>query len=131
MAEAIAGRDWHFGRAAGTHAPSGWLDSALEAARHALVPAVSSGVLAVAVLWALAAAVLPWVLRGRSLTVDVLGAGAWVAGLVAASEALGEALRGAVAYPHPHGLLAGAALGGVLALAARRMRQGTADAPVA
>jgi hypothetical protein len=131
LAEAIAGRDWHFGRAAGTQAPNAWLDSAAEAARHALVPTVGSGVLAVAVLWALAAAVLPWVLHSRSLAVDVLGAGAWIAGLVAGSEALGEALKGTVAQPHPRGALAGAALGGVLALAARRVRGGTADAPVA
>ena len=130
LAEAIAGRDWQFGRAVDTHAPHAWLHSAPEAARHALVPTVSSGVLTVAVLWALAAAVLPWVLRGRSLAAGVVGAGAWVVGLVAGSEALGEALRGAVTLPHPRGVLAGAALGGVLALVARRVREGAADAPV-
>ena len=37
------------------------------------------------VLWAAAAVVLPWLVRGRSLAVDIVGATVWAAGLAAAT----------------------------------------------
>jgi hypothetical protein len=59
-------------------------------------------------VWAVAALVLPLLVRGRALPVDVVGATAWAAGLAAAMEgATGAA---------PRGLILGALGAGALAL---------------
>jgi serine/threonine protein kinase len=68
---------------------------------HVLRPLLTSGALAPAVVWAGAAVILPWLVRGRSAAVDFVLASAWAAGLVAATYA---ALRTV------HGPLAGATL---------------------
>jgi len=78
-----------------------------------------AGLPALLALWALAAAVLPWLVRGRSLAVDVVAATAWAAGLGSATAALGQSLSGAAA--EPRGLVAGAVLAGVAAVAGARM----------
>ena len=49
-------------------------------------------------VWAVAALVLPWIVRGRSLSADVVAATAWAAGLAAATATLGEAI-GSVPVP--------------------------------
>ena len=46
-------------------------------------------------LWAAAAVVMPWLVRGRSLPADIVGATAWSAGLAAATASLGVAVTGA------------------------------------
>jgi hypothetical protein len=66
-------------------------------------------------LWALAAALLPLLVRGRSALLDTLAAILWAALLAAAVPLLDRGL-------HPHGALLGAALGGLLAVAARALR---------
>jgi hypothetical protein len=71
-----------------------------------------SGVLLLAPLWAAAAVVLPWLVRGRSLPVDVVAASAWAAGLASATAAVATWAR----LAEPRGLAAGAVVAGVLAL---------------
>jgi hypothetical protein len=71
----------------------------------------TSPAIALVAVWAVAAAVLPYLVRGRLLTVDLVAASAWAAGLAAATQAvLGTA---------PRGLIVGAIAAGVLAVAPR------------
>jgi hypothetical protein len=76
--------------------------------------AVRSGALAIAPVWAVAAAVLPWVVRGRNAALDLVGACAWAAAVALATRA--------VAPAEPRGLLAGAALGALGAVLASALR---------
>ena len=57
---------------------------------------------------------LPWLVRGRSLAVDVVAATAWAAGTAAAD---GGARASAWSCAPPHGLVAGAVAAGAVALA--------------
>ncbi|HWC27447.1 MAG TPA: hypothetical protein VG474_12745 [Solirubrobacteraceae bacterium] len=90
----------------------------MEAAQHALWPLTAGGALALALLWALAAIVLPLLVRGRSPALDLVGVSAWAAALAAATQALADAL---VLDP-PRGLVAGALAGAATAVAARAAR---------
>jgi hypothetical protein len=67
-------------------------------------------------LWAAAAVLLGWLVRGRHLALDVAAAATWSAGLAAATASL-AAWTG---LPEPRGLVAAAVLAGVVALWARR-----------
>ncbi len=87
-------------------------------ARPDLDAVAEPGVLALAALWGAAAAVLPLLVRGRTLAVDVVAATVWAAGLAAATGAIAEAL----AYAEPDGTVPGAVLAGVVALAAAAFR---------
>jgi hypothetical protein len=92
--------------------PRGWTRHAGRALADAAWPLVSGGAAALAVLWALGALVLPWLVRGRSLAFDVVAATTWAAGLAAATGALAERVTGAP----PPGLVAGGIAAGVLAV---------------
>ncbi|MGH2900293.1 MAG: hypothetical protein ACRDMZ_16585, partial [Solirubrobacteraceae bacterium] len=70
------------------------------------------------VLWALAAILLPLLVRGRSAALDIVGVAGWAAALAAGTQALSEAL---VLDP-PRGLVVGAVAGAVFAVAARAVR---------
>lgn len=130
LAEPLAGRTLAYGRAAGTLAPGRWSGSLDGAVEHALRPLLQSGPLVGALVWAAAAVGLPWLVRGRSMALDLLGATAWVALLVAAAGAAGRLPGVAVAHSYPRGMLAGAALGGVAAVLLRAARRGPAPDPV-
>jgi hypothetical protein len=79
-------------------AASAWRDSADQALTDVLGPLVTSEAMLVPLLFAATAACLPWLVRDRALGLAFLGAGAWAAGLAAASQALGhDALLGAIA----------------------------------
>ncbi len=124
IAEALLGRDLHLGRVVG--APAG-ARSAADAA-DVLWGVLSSGLVAGAVLWALAATLLPLLTARGGLLAATVGAAAWAAALVLATGALGRALEGAVALPDPRGTLAGAVAGAALAVASRALRDGPATA---
>lgn len=118
IAEALTGDRLLAGPAAGVAPLPGWERSVPEAARHALGPVLTSGTLAVAAVWGLAAAVLPMLVRGRSPALDAVAATAWAAGLAAATQAIAEA---AGAGP-PRGLVAGAVVSALVAVGARAAR---------
>jgi hypothetical protein len=105
LAEPLLGRDLLFGT------PPGDAGGVLETL-------ASSGALVLAAVWAVAASVLPWLVRGRSLSVDVVGATTWAAGLAGATGAVAES----TALGDPRGLVAGALLAGALALIGARAR---------
>jgi eukaryotic-like serine/threonine-protein kinase len=117
LAEPLLERALVFGPAPDTPARASF-DGALGiTAGDVIAPAVVSGALLLGVVWAGAALVLPWLVRGRSLASDVVAATAWSAGLAAATITLGEALGDRVGQTAPHGLLAGAVAAAALALA--------------
>jgi hypothetical protein len=77
----------------------------------AVIAVATSPAIALLGVWALAALVLPYLVRGRLITIDVVGAVAWAAGLAAGTQAaLGAA---------PRGLVPGAMVCAVLAIAVR------------
>jgi hypothetical protein len=75
--------------------------------------------LAVAGVWALAAALLPLLVRGRHAVVDLLGACLWAAGLALGTQAVTRA----AGVGDPHGLVGAAALAALLAVLAMALRR--------
>jgi eukaryotic-like serine/threonine-protein kinase len=118
LAEALTSRRLVSGPAHDVAARAAWEGSALDAARDALWPLLTGGALALALLWAIAAVLLPLLVRGRSAPLDLVGATAWAATLAAATQALAQAL---VLDP-PRGLVAGTLAAAVAAVAARALR---------
>jgi hypothetical protein len=91
-------------------------------ATHVIGPLLTAGVLLGALLWAGAAAVLPWVVRGRSAVWDLVAVTVWAALLAAASPVLDAGLSAHGAAPDPRGLVLGAVVGALFAVAARALR---------
>ncbi|MEA2137279.1 MAG: eukaryotic-like serine/threonine-protein kinase, partial [Solirubrobacteraceae bacterium] len=118
LAEALTSDVLLFGQPRDVLAPGAWQGSAIDAVRDAVVPLLSGGTIAITALWALASALLPLLVRGRSAALDLVGAAGWAAALAAATQALGEAL---VLDP-PRGLVAGALVAGLVAVGARAVR---------
>ena len=118
LAESLSGDRLVFGAPRGVLARAAWEGSAFDATQHALAPLVAGGGLALAALWGLAAALLPVLVRGRSAALDLVGVAAWAAALAAATQAV----AGALVLDPPRGLIAGALLGAVIAVAARAVR---------
>jgi hypothetical protein len=101
-----------------TAAPRGWPGSPKEVAGDIVVPLFDPSVLAIAALWALAAAALPLLVRGRGPVPDLVGALIWAAGLISAHRLLSG--PGA----EPEGLLLAALAAACLAaLVAPRVRE--------
>ncbi len=75
-----------------------------------------------AAVWALAATILPWIVRGRSAALDVAAAVAWTVALLAAAPLLERTLLAHASQPSPRGALLGAVLGCALAVCARALR---------
>ncbi len=95
----------------GDEAPRRWGADAGAALDGVLWPPLASGLVLLAGLWALAALLLPWLVRGRYAGVDLVAATAWAAGLGAGTAAIAE-WAGAT---EPRGLVAGAIAAGALA----------------
>ena len=106
---------------AGTPATAVWEESVGQAATHVIAPALTMGVLLGASLWAAAALVLPWIVRGREPLLDAIAAGLWALALVLFQPMLDAGLAGG-AQTQPRGAVLGALLGACLALAARALR---------
>jgi hypothetical protein len=107
LGEAITGRALLLGSPDGTLARIHWEGSISAAAADALQPLFTTPALAPAAVWAAVAVVLPLVVRGRWLAVDLMGAAVCAAALVAAHVALGDALAAEVALSQPRGAVAG------------------------
>jgi hypothetical protein len=123
LAEPLVERTLVFGVAPGTPGRPSFDGAPGITAGDVIAPAASSGALVLALIWAGAALVLPWLVRGRSLTSDAVAATAWAAGTAAATVALGEWLGDRVADSTPRGAVAGAVLAGALALALTHVRR--------
>ena len=106
LVSALAGRGLYL-KWLPAHPATGWESSVGAAAHQVLTPVVSSGVLAPAAVWALAAAVLPWLVRGRSLALDLIMAVIWSATVVSASTAVLSAVHGSHRNPDRAGRSSG------------------------
>jgi hypothetical protein len=122
LAEPLLARHLWLGLAPGAPSRAAWEGSVSNAAQHVLAPVLSVGVLLGAALWASAAILLPWVVRGRSAVLDVVAATVWSAALAAAVPALDGGLSTHAIHASPRGAVLGAIGGGVLAVAARALR---------
>jgi hypothetical protein len=110
-------------RAPSAFPPRGvWEASFGGSATHVVAATLTWELLLGAGVWALAAMVLPWIVRGRSAALDVLAAVAWTVSLLAAVPLLERALLAHASHPAPRGVLLGATLGCALAVCARALR---------
>ena len=133
LGTSLSGANLYLRAPPGSLPPGRWTPSAGVAVHHVLEPLITSGALAPALVWAGAAVILPWLVRGRLLAVDFVLASAWAAGLVAATYSALRLVHGALAGATLHG----AVLGGVAAFAivlvpsmSRTLRAGRVSARV-
>jgi tRNA A-37 threonylcarbamoyl transferase component Bud32 len=100
-----------------TAAPADWSQSAATALGDVFLPLLDPTVMLMAAAWALAAAVLPLLVRGRAPVMDIVGALIWAAGLISVHRVL------AGPESEPAGLILAAVLAaGTAAFAAPRLR---------
>ncbi len=116
LASAIAGKSLYLPLVPGVPPPHAWMSSLSATVDHLLRPEISAGVLAPALVWALAAAVLPWLVRGGSLVLDVVRVVIWAAVVVSATGAAMAAVHGSGVDAAPSAL-AGAVACAAVALA--------------
>jgi hypothetical protein len=107
LGELLTGRSLLFGVPDGALPRANWEGSISAAASDALQPLLTTPALAPVLAWMAVAVMLPLVVRGRWLAVDVVGAGVCAAALIAAHVALGDALAADVALDHARGTVAG------------------------
>ena len=115
LASAIAGKSLYLPLVPGVAPPHAWMRSLSVTVEHLLRPEISAGVLAPALVWALAAVTLPWLVRGGSLVLDVARVVVWATVLVSATGVAVAAWHGSAMGPG--GLSAPTALLGALASA--------------
>jgi serine/threonine protein kinase len=122
LAEPLLGRHLWLGQPAGTPARVAWRGSLGLTAAHVIAPLLVLGVLFGALLWAVGAAVLPWLVRGRSAALDAVAVTVWSAAIAAAAPMLDAGLSAHATSVHARGAILGAILGGMIAVAARALR---------
>jgi hypothetical protein len=120
LAEPVTGRTLLLGA---DDRPAGWAQDAGLAAERLVGPALSGGTLLAGAVWALAAVLLPVVVRGRSTALDLLGATAWAGAVTAGTAAVADVLG----RPEPAGLAAAALMAGLAALAGARVGPATSS----
>ncbi len=122
LAGPLLGRELWLRAPPGTPPRSAWEGSLSLAAAHVVAPVLALGVLLGALLWGVAAVVLPLIVRGHSAVRDVAAVALWSAVMVAATPELDAGLTAHVAHPSPRGALLGAVLGALVAVVARAVR---------
>jgi eukaryotic-like serine/threonine-protein kinase len=123
-AEVLSGNSLLYGPADGTRARATWHGSLSHAASHAIAPAITSPVLLPALAFAAFAVLLPILVRGRSLGLDLILGGVWAVGLVIALHACDQLLDNSARLGTARGATAGAALALVVAVAMAALRRG-------
>ena len=116
LGEVLTGEDLLFGVPDGALPRADWEGSISAAASDALAPLLSGPALAPAVVWAAFAVLLPLVVRRRWLAMDLLGAGLWASGLIAAHVALADLLATTTTLDAARGAVAGSIGAAVLVL---------------
>jgi len=122
LAEPLLDRRLWLGLPVGAPAPAVWEGSIATTASHVIGPALTLATLLGALLWGFGAAALPWLVRGRNAALDVLAAALWAGVIAAVTPLLDSGLATHATHPAPRGLVLGAILGGMLAVAARALR---------
>jgi serine/threonine protein kinase len=110
------------GSPASTPSRAVWEGSLDGTAIHVVGPALTTGLLFGAVLWATAAAVLPLIVRGSNAILDTLAAVVWSTALLAATPYFDAGLSAPAVLPQPHGTVLGAIAGAAIAIAGRALR---------
>jgi serine/threonine protein kinase len=121
LAEPLLDRRLWLGHGSSAPVRAAW-EASLGGAWHVVAPLLSLGVLLGAALWAGGAIVLPWIVRGRSAALDLVAATTWSAALAACAPMLDSGIASHSSHPSPRGVVLGAILGGLLAVAARALR---------
>jgi eukaryotic-like serine/threonine-protein kinase len=122
LAEPLLGRRLWEGPPAGLPARAAWEGSLKLTATHVIASAVTVQLLIGTAVWAAAAVILPWIVRGRSAALDVAAALTWTVALLSTVPLLERSAIAHSAHPSPRGALLGAVLGCVLAVCARALR---------
>jgi len=122
LVEPLAGHRLWLGIHTATPPRAMWESSIGKTAAHVIAPQLTLATLLGALLWAAAAASLPWLVRGRSAMLDVLAAVLWSTAIVLATPLLDSPLGVHALHPSPRGLVLGAILGGTVAVGARALR---------
>lgn len=122
LAESLLDKRLWLGPPNGLPPRGAWESSLSSAATHVVAATLTPELLIGAVVWALAAAVLPWLVRGHSAALDVIMALVWTTALLAATPLLDRALLPGTSQQTPHGALLGAGVGCALAVCARALR---------
>lgn len=117
IAERLTGAVLYLGRPPGTPSPPVWTASLQVTVHDVLGPLLGAGVLLPAAVWAAAATVLPWIVRGRSPALDLVRVAAWAAMLVSATGAAVRVAHVPAGYGTPRGAVLGAIASVVVALA--------------
>jgi serine/threonine protein kinase len=116
-ATATSGKVLYLPRVPGTPAAHAWMASLAVTVDGLLRTLVSTGALAPALVWAVAAVVLPWLVRGRSPALDVIRVVIWAAMLPAATTAAIAAVHGSDPIGAAPKAVIGAIAAAVIALA--------------
>jgi eukaryotic-like serine/threonine-protein kinase len=117
IAVPIADRVLYLPPLPGMPPPHVWTGSIQQTAHHVLAPLESAALLAPALIWAIAAVVLPWLVTGRSLPGDAIRVTIWSAALVLATTLAVEVLPGAQGMGTPSTAVLGALAGAAVAIA--------------
>ena len=117
LAGPLTGRALYLPRPAGIPPRRAWSGSVTDAVGHVLGPLVHSGVLAPAIVWAVAAILAPWMVGRRSPVLDVVRVILWSTALAGATELAVTAVHGSDRVATAPTAVAGAVAAGVLALA--------------
>jgi hypothetical protein len=117
VATAISGTVLYLPRVPGTPAAHAWMGSPAVTVHRLFWTLVSTGALAPALVWAVAAVVLPWLVRGRSPALDVVRVVVWAAMLPAATTAAIAAVHGSDPIGAAPKAVIGAIAAAVIALA--------------
>jgi serine/threonine protein kinase len=122
IAERLAGVDLYLGTVPGTSPPGAWTGSLDRSVHDVLGPIASSGAWLPALVWAAAAVVLPWLVRGRSFALDAALVSLWSVFVVVATTAALGVLHGPLAHRTPHTAVIGAAVAVLIALSPHAAR---------
>jgi serine/threonine protein kinase len=119
LGAAVAGKALYLPRVPGIPErppPQHWMSSPSATVTHLVHPLVSTGVLAPAAVWALAAVTLPWLVRRRSVVLDAVRVVAWAAIVVSCTGAAIAAVHGSDAIGAPPNAVIGAVAAAAVAL---------------
>ena len=123
LATPLLGRNLWLALPSQLPARGAWEGSLTLTATHVIGPLLTLPDLLGALLWAAAALVLPWIVRGRRASLDLAAAVCWAAVLALAERALlHSGAGGPAAHVGPRGAVLGAAAGALLAIALRAVR---------
>jgi eukaryotic-like serine/threonine-protein kinase len=122
LASGAHGTRLWLGPPAGVPPRAVWEGSLDSVAIHVIGPALTTGLVFGAALWAAAAVVLPLIVRGSSAIRDTLAAVVWSMALLTATPYFDAGLSAGAVLPQPRGAILGVIAGAAIAVAGRALR---------